>query len=66
MMRGVNDLHIAGHARSLALTLVSNNIKKIISVEGLGKEPLTGEYPLVSSEYQHYPSGAIGLPILHS
>jgi len=35
MMRGVNDLHIAGHARSLALTLVSNNIKKIISVEGL-------------------------------
>jgi len=32
---GVNDLHIAGHARSLALTLVSNNIKEFKRVEGL-------------------------------
>jgi len=32
---GVNDLHIAGHSRSQALTLVSNNTKEFIRVEGL-------------------------------
>ncbi|RKX88182.1 MAG: VapC toxin family PIN domain ribonuclease, partial [Spirochaetes bacterium] len=32
---GVNDLHIAGHARSQAHTLVSNNTKEFIRVEGL-------------------------------
>lgn len=32
---GVNDLHIAGHARSRALTLVSNNTKELKRVEGL-------------------------------
>ena len=32
---GVSDLHIAGHARSLALTLVSNNIREFERVEGL-------------------------------
>ena len=32
---GVNDLHIAGHARSRALTLVSNNTKEFKCIEGL-------------------------------
>lgn len=32
---GVNDLHIAGHARSEGLTLVSNNIREFERVEGL-------------------------------
>ncbi len=32
---GVNDLHIAGHARSRALILVSNNTKVFKRVEGL-------------------------------
>ena len=32
---GVNDLHIAGHARSQALTLVTNNIAEFERVEGL-------------------------------
>ncbi len=32
---GVNDLHIAGHARSEGLTLVSNNIKEFERVDGL-------------------------------
>lgn len=32
---GVNDLHIAGHARSLGLTLVSNNIREFVRVPGL-------------------------------
>lgn len=32
---GVNDLHIAGHARSEALILVSNNIREFERVEGL-------------------------------
>ena len=32
---GVNDLHIAGHARSEALTLVSNNTREFERVEGL-------------------------------
>jgi tRNA(fMet)-specific endonuclease VapC len=32
---GVNDLHIAGHARSLGVILVSNNLKEFERVEGL-------------------------------
>lgn len=32
---GVNDLHIAGHARSNSLILVTNNIKEFDRVEGL-------------------------------
>lgn len=32
---GVNDLHIAGHARSLGTTLVTNNMKVFERVDGL-------------------------------
>jgi tRNA(fMet)-specific endonuclease VapC len=32
---GVNDLHIAGHARSESLILVTNNIKEFERVEAL-------------------------------
>ena len=32
---GVNDLHIAGHARSEAMTLVTNNLREFERVEGL-------------------------------
>jgi tRNA(fMet)-specific endonuclease VapC len=32
---GVNDLHIAGHARSQGLILVTNNVKEFELVEGL-------------------------------
>ena len=32
---GVNDLHIAAHARSEALVLVSNNLKEFARVDGL-------------------------------
>ena len=32
---GVNDLHIAGHARSEGLTLVTNNEKEFRKVDGL-------------------------------
>lgn len=32
---GVNDLHIAGHARSRAMVLVSNNTEEFRRVEGL-------------------------------
>lgn len=32
---GVNDLHIAGHARSEGLTLVTNNIREFERVEAL-------------------------------
>lgn len=32
---GVNDLHIAGHARSEGLTLVSNNLRQFERVDGL-------------------------------
>lgn len=32
---GVNDLHIAGHARSEGLVLVSNNLKEFERVEAL-------------------------------
>lgn len=35
---GVNDLHIAGHARSEGLILVTNNIKEFERVEGLRLE----------------------------
>jgi tRNA(fMet)-specific endonuclease VapC len=31
----VNDLHIAGHARSLGLTVVTNNEKEFKRVDGL-------------------------------
>lgn len=32
---GVNDLHIAAHARSEGLTLISNNLREFERVEGL-------------------------------
>ena len=32
---GVNDLHIAAHARSEGLTLVSNNLREFNRVSGL-------------------------------
>jgi len=32
---GINDLHIAAHARSEALVLVSNNLKEFERVDGL-------------------------------
>jgi tRNA(fMet)-specific endonuclease VapC len=32
---GVNDLHIAGHARSEGLTLVTNNLRKFERIEAL-------------------------------
>lgn len=35
---GVNDLHIAGHARSEGLTLVTNNMKEFERVEALRLE----------------------------
>jgi len=35
---GVNDLHIAGHARSEGLILVTNNLKEFDRVEGLRLE----------------------------
>ena len=35
---GVNDLHIAGHARSLGVILVSNNLKEFERVDGLRYE----------------------------
>jgi len=35
---GVNDLHIAGDARSGGLTLVTNNLKEFERVEGLRLE----------------------------
>lgn len=35
---GVNDLHIAAHARSEALTLVSNNLKEFDRVDALRTE----------------------------
>ena len=35
MTMGVNDLHIAGHARSEGLTLVSNNLREFERVPGL-------------------------------
>lgn len=35
---GINDLHIAAHARSEGLVLVSNNLKEFDRVEGLRTE----------------------------
>ena len=35
MSIGVNDLHIAAHARSEGLTLVSNNVREFERVPGL-------------------------------
>lgn len=35
---GVNDLHIAGHARSESLILVTNNVREFERVEGLRLE----------------------------
>ena len=35
---GVNDVHIAGHARSEGLTLVTNNLKEFERVEALRLE----------------------------
>ena len=35
---GVNDLHIAGHARSEALIIVTNNEKVFVRVDGLRVE----------------------------
>ncbi len=35
---GVNDLHIAGHARSEGLILVTNNLKEFKRVKGLRTE----------------------------
>jgi tRNA(fMet)-specific endonuclease VapC len=32
---GLNDLHIAAHARSAGLTLVSNNLREFTRVDGL-------------------------------
>lgn len=32
---GINDLHIAGHARSEGLVLVSNNLNEFKRVDGL-------------------------------
>jgi tRNA(fMet)-specific endonuclease VapC len=34
-MIGVNDCHIAGHARSLGLTVVTNNARELERVKGL-------------------------------
>ena len=35
MTIGINDLHIAGHARSEGLTIVSNNLREFERVPGL-------------------------------
>jgi tRNA(fMet)-specific endonuclease VapC len=35
---GVNDLHIAGHARSEGLVLVTNNVREFEGVEALRME----------------------------
>jgi tRNA(fMet)-specific endonuclease VapC len=35
---GVNDLHIAGHARSNGLILVTNNLREFERIEGLRTE----------------------------
>lgn len=35
---GVNDLHIAGHARSEGLVLVSNNLREFARIDGLRLE----------------------------
>jgi tRNA(fMet)-specific endonuclease VapC len=35
MIIGINDLHIAGHARSEGLVLVTNNVREFERVEAL-------------------------------
>mgnify|MGYP006280553373 FL=1 len=40
---GVNDLHIAAHARSIGATLVTNNMKEFERVEGLRLQNWVGE-----------------------
>ena len=35
---GLNDLHIAAHARSEALTLITNNLREFSRVNGLISE----------------------------
>lgn len=40
---GINDLHIAGHARSQGLILVTNNTKEFERVEGLRIADWTGQ-----------------------
>ena len=39
---GVNDLHIAGHARSLGLTIVTNNLREFERVPGVCVENWVG------------------------
>ncbi len=46
---GVNDLHIAGHARCEGLTLVTNNLKEFERVEGLRLENWVSDLSLFSS-----------------
>ena len=41
---GVNDLHIAGHARSEGLIIVTNNLKEFEHVEGLRCENWVAEH----------------------
>ncbi len=42
---GVNDLHIAGHARSKSLILVSNNMREFVRVEGVAIGKLESTTP---------------------
>ncbi|WP_349681267.1 PIN domain-containing protein [Cellvibrio sp. UBA7661] len=35
---GVNDMHIAGHARSQGLILVTNNLREFERIDGLRSE----------------------------
>lgn len=35
---GVNDLHIAGHARSLGLVIVTNNLREFDRIPGVSVE----------------------------
>ncbi len=39
---GVNDLHIAGHARSLGLVIVTNNLREFERVPGVSVENWVG------------------------
>lgn len=39
---GVNDLHIAGHARSLGLIIVTNNLREFERVPGVSVENWVG------------------------
>lgn len=40
---GVNDVHIAGHARSQGLIVVTNNVKEFERVDGLRLENWVGQ-----------------------